>query len=231
MTPEKVLAWLNARGTARNREGMARYGISSPNIFGVSMATMRPLVKTIGRDHELALKLWASGWLEARILASFIDDPKLVTASQMEQWARDFDNWAVCDSVCLHLFSYAPPRWSKAAAWPRRKAEFVRRAGCALIAALAVHDKAASDAPFEACMPRLEAIAADDRPMVTKGVSWALRQMGKRSRRLNATAIGVAERLRTQDHRAARWIGRDVLNELQSDAVRTRLRRRPAASR
>ncbi len=48
---------------------MARYGIFSPKVFGVSMATMRPLVKKIGRDHALALALWQSGWLEARILA------------------------------------------------------------------------------------------------------------------------------------------------------------------
>lgn len=226
MTTKQVLVWLKARGTARNREGMARYGISSPKLFGVSMATMRPLVKTIGRDHDLALKLWQTGWLEARILASFIVDPDRMTAAQMEQWARDFDNWAVCDSVCLHLFSYARPRWSKAAVWPRRKAEFVRRAGCALIASLAVHDRAASHEQFEACLPLLEGIAGDDRPLVTKGVSWALRQIGKRDSVLHAMAVAAAERLRSHESRAARWIARDVLKELRSDAVRTRLARR-----
>ncbi len=149
----------------------------------------------------------------------------------MEQWACDFDNWAVCDSVCLHLFSTARPRWSKAAVWPHRRAEFVRRAGCALIASLAVHDKAADDARFEACLPVLEAIAPDDRPMVTKGVSWALRQMGKRHLALNAMAVRVAERLREHQRAPARWIGRDVLKELQSDAVRTRLSRRATSAR
>jgi 3-methyladenine DNA glycosylase AlkD len=226
-----VLAWLKARGTARNREGMARYGIVSAKMFGVSMATMRPLVKQLGRDHDLARQLWASGWLEARILASLIDEPARVTAAQMEQWARDFDNWAVCDSVCLHLFSYAAPRWGKATQWTRRKAEFVRRAGCALIASLAVHDKTTADERFIECLPLLEAIAADERPMVKKGVSWALRQVGKRNLALNRAAVDVARRLVGAATSAARWIGRDVAKELESAAVHARLTRRHAPRR
>ena len=74
MNPDvrSMLAWLDRRGTARNREGMARYGIRSSKAFGVSMATMRPLVKRLGRNHDLAVGLWESEWLEARILAGFI---------------------------------------------------------------------------------------------------------------------------------------------------------------
>ena len=74
--------WLRRRGTARNRAGMARFGIRSEKAFGVSMATMRPLVKRLGRNHELALALWETGWLEARILAGFIDEPARVTSAQ-----------------------------------------------------------------------------------------------------------------------------------------------------
>lgn len=218
-----ALAWLEAHGSARNREGMARYGIRAPKVFGVSMAAMRPLARRLGTNHELALALWASGWLEARLLAAFVDDPARVTSRQMEQWARDFDNWAVCDSVCLHLFSAAPPRWRKAAVWIDRPAEFVRRAGCALLAALAVRDKAAADAQFLACLPALERIAADPRPLVKKGVSWALRQIGKRNPALNRAAIAATERLRASDAPAARWVGRDAARELTAPATQARI--------
>lgn len=223
MSVKDILAWLKARGTADGRAGMARYGIVSPKVFGVSMTTMRPLVKDVGKSHTLAAELWASGWLEARLLASLVDEPKLVTAAQMEQWTRDFDNWAVCDSVCLHLFCRAEPRWKKAALWPTRQAEFVRRAGCALLAALAVHDKRADDDAFLERLSGLEAIAVDERPMVKKGVSWALRQIGKRNAVLHAACLPVAERLAAHAAAPARWIGRDVLVELRSDAVRARL--------
>ena len=95
---------------------MARYGIRSAKAFGVSMATMRPLVKRLGRNHDLALALWDTGWLEARILAGFVADPARVSPALMDRWCRDFDNWAVCDSTCIHLFSRTAHAWREGAA-------------------------------------------------------------------------------------------------------------------
>jgi 3-methyladenine DNA glycosylase AlkD len=218
-----TLAWLERRGTARNRDGMARYGIRSAKAFGVSMATMRPLVKKLGRNHELAVALWDSGWLEARVLAGFIADPTRVSPAVMDRWCRQFDNWAVCDSTCIHLFSRTPHAWKKAAAWSRRRDEFVKRAGFALLAALAVHDKKAPDEPFRRGLKLIEAAAADDRNFVKKAVNWALRQIGKRNAPLNTRAVAVARRLAASPDPAPRWIGKDALRELTSAAVASRL--------
>src|SRR3954447_17073464 len=94
-----ALSWLERRSTRKNREGMARYGIVAPKVFGVSMATIQPYARKLGHDHELAAALWKTEWLEARMLAAFVDDPALITAAQMDRWVRDFDNWAVCDTI------------------------------------------------------------------------------------------------------------------------------------
>lgn len=228
MHAEDVLAWLARKGTQRNVDGMARFGIRSPKVFGVSMATMQPLIKKLGRDHALAQALWASGWHEARILASFVDEPARVTPAQMDRWARAFNNWAVCDSVCLHLFVRVPGAWTKARAWSRRDEEFIKRAGFALMAALAVHDKAAADAAFVRLLPVIERAAGDERNFVKKAVNWALRQIGKRNTALNRDAVVVARRLAGRAERAARWVGKDALRELTSDAVQQRLRARRA---
>lgn len=225
MTARDVLAWLRRRGSARNVAGMAHYGIRSPKVLGVSMATMRPLVRRIGRDHDLALALWKTGWLEARILASFIDDPARVTAAQMEAWLKDFDSWAVCDSVCLHLFDRTKHAWPKALQWTRRKPEYQRRAGFALIAGLATHDKRAADRDFEIFLPIIAAAAGDERHFVKKAVNWALRQIGKRSRALNRRAIATAATLSRSASPAARWVARDALRELTNPKPRARLRR------
>lgn len=226
MDVEDVIAWLTRHGTPRNVEGMARYGIRSAKVLGVSMTTMRPLVKQLGRDHAFAQRLWATGWLEARILASFVDEPLRVTPAQMDRWARAFDNWAVCDSVCLHLFNRAPAAWAKTREWSRRDEEFVKRAGFALMAALAVHDKAAPDAAFVRLLPLIERGARDERNFVKKAVNWALRQIGKRNTALNRAAVAVAKRLARREERAARWVGTDALRELTSGAVQQRLRSR-----
>ena len=220
---EQVLAWLTRRGTQRNRDGMARYGIRSAKAFGVSMATMRPLVKRLGRDHNLAIALWNTGWLEARVLASFVDEPARVTRAQMDRWCRDFDNWAVCDSVCIHLFDRTPHAFAKVALWSKRRDEFVKRAAFALLAGLAVHDRQASDATFEACLPLVERAATDERNFVKKAVNWALRQVGKRNLALNASAVVVARRLATSSSAPARWVGKDALRELTPKGSRLSL--------
>jgi 3-methyladenine DNA glycosylase AlkD len=148
MRTAEVLRWLERRGTKRNRDGMARYAITSAKVFGVSMQTMRPLAKRLGRNHDLALELWDTGWLEARILASLVDEPARVTPRQMEQWVRGFDNWAVCDSVCFQLFDRTPYARKMIPIWAKRKPEFVKRAAFATLAGLAVHDKKADDRAF-----------------------------------------------------------------------------------
>jgi 3-methyladenine DNA glycosylase AlkD len=227
---DTVLHWLDRRGTQRNREGMARFAIRSPKVFGVSAETMRPLAKRIGRNHELALDLWRTGWLEARLIATLIDDPARVTSSQMDAWARDFDNWAVCDSTCFHLFDRTPHAWGKARVWSTRHSEFVKRGAFALIAGLAVHQKNAGDDEFVALLPLIERGSTDERNFVRKAVNWALRQIGKRNEPLNDAAVSLATRLAASGDRTARWIGNDALRELTSSAVRRRLVARRAGS-
>jgi 3-methyladenine DNA glycosylase AlkD len=99
-----ALGWLERHGTKRTRDGMPRYGIPSDRAFGVTVGELKVYAKTIGKDHALAQALWTSGWYEARMLAAFVDDPREVPARQMDRWAADFDSWAICDTVCFHLF-------------------------------------------------------------------------------------------------------------------------------
>jgi 3-methyladenine DNA glycosylase AlkD len=202
---------------------MARVGIISPRVFGASMTTMRPLVRRLGRDHALAEALWDTGWLEARLVAGFVAEPARLTAAAMDRWARDFDNWAVTDSTCLHLFCHAAPAWGRVEVWRRRRGEYQRRAAFTLLAALAVHDRWSPDARFVAALPLLLATAGDDRPYVRKGVNWALRQIGKRNAVLHAAAITCAREILALDTPAARWIARDALRELTSAATRRRI--------
>ena len=225
----EALAWLKRRGTKKNRDGMARYAIVAPHVFGVSMSMIQQLGKRLGRDHALAAALWETGWYEARMLAAFVDEPDKVTAAQMDRWARDFDNWAVCDHQCFHLFDRTPHAWRKIEQWSRRREEFVKRAAFALLASVALHDKKTGDAPFLRSLVLIEAAASDERNFVKKGVSWALRGVGRRNRALNAASVDTARRLAdSPDSPAARWIGRDALRELTSPAVRGRLARTKA---
>ena len=215
---KEILSWLEHRGTRHNREGMARYGIVAPKVFGVSVADLRTHARQYRGDHALAEALWKTGWYEARMLAAFVDDPARVTPRQMDHWARDFDNWAICDTVCFHLFDKTPHAWPKIRRWSDRRHEFVKRAAFALLASVALHDKAAVAQPFLDALPLIERAASDDRNFVKKGVSWALRGIGKRrDPELRRAALQLAQRLSAATDPSARWVGRDALKDLRSD--------------
>jgi 3-methyladenine DNA glycosylase AlkD len=220
---EAVITWLKRRGTKRNRDGIARYGITSANVQGVSVADIRALGKKLGRNHALALALWQTGVYEARMLAAFVADSARITSAEMDRWCRDFDSWAICDTVCFHLFDRTSRAFTKVVQWSDKRAEFEKRAAFALLASLALHDKKTGDEPFLKSLPLIERVAADDRNFVKKGVSWALRGVGRRNRELNAAAVKLARRLAASSQSAPRWIGKDALKELTSPKMKLRL--------
>ena len=204
-------------------KGMARFGINPENTLGVSIPSVRGIAKETGKDHNLAQQLWASGIHEARLIACFIDRPEMVTEIQMESWAGGFDSWDICDQCCSNLFDKTRFAYEKAGEWSNREEEFVKRAGFVLMAALAVHDKKATDEELFQFLPIIERGATDDRNFVKKAVNWALRQIGKRNLNLNKAAVKTAEEIQQSDSRSARWIAADAIRELTSEAVQKRL--------
>lgn len=234
-----ILDELRALGSPEGRAGMARYAINVENAFGVSVYELRKVAKRLGTDHALALALWATGRHEARLLACFVDDPAAVTGEQMETWAGDFDSWDICDQATTSLFDLTKHAWTKAAEWAKREEEWVKRGGFALMAGLAVHDKAAADRAYLTLFPLIERGAFDERNFVKKAVNWALRNIGKRNEVLNAAAMACAEKIKATANRragggrggdaevrAARWAATDALRELGSTKVQARLRGR-----
>jgi 3-methyladenine DNA glycosylase AlkD len=221
-----ILRRLQSLGDPRAVEGMARYGITTRKVFGVSAPDLRKMAKELGKNHDLAQELWSVDVLETRGLAFLIDDPSEVTEKQMEAWVREFDNWAVCDGCCANLFDKTVFAWKKAVEWSQRKREFEKRAAFTLMAALAVHDKKAADKQFVSFLPIIKREAKDERNFVKKAINWALRQIGKRNLALNKKAIQTAKEIQRLNSKSARWIAADALRELTSAGVQRRLARR-----
>ena len=218
---ETVLETLGSLGSEDNRAGMARFGINTQKAFGVSIAQLRPLARRLGRDHNLALALWQSGWHEARILAGFIADPKLLTRAEQDRWVAGFDSWDLCDQVC-DLLLKTPWLDDAIATYAADERTFVRRAGFVLIARRAVKEKTAPDALFLSYLPLIEAHATDKRNFVKKAVNWALRQIGKRNAALHASALVLAEKLRKSPDKTARWIAADAIKDLNTETTLAR---------
>jgi 3-methyladenine DNA glycosylase AlkD len=202
---------------------MKRYGINIENSYGTSVYKLREIAKKTGKNHTLALKLWKSKNRESRLLATMIDDPLSVSEEQIERWVKDFNSWDLCDQCCSNLIGRTKYAYKKINEWCIRKEEFVKRAGFALIAGLAVHDKKAIDKQFERFFSIIKRGAVDDRNYVKKAVNWALRQIGKRNLHLNKQAIKTAKEIRKIDSKSAKWIASDAMRELTKESVQKRL--------
>ena len=225
MNCAEILELLASRPDPQSVEGMARFGIVAKKVYGGwSTPALKKLAREIGRHHALAQELWDSEIFEARALATLIAEPAKITARQMDQWAKDFDNWAVCDGACIHVFRYTPFAHQKCVEWSARREEFVKRAAFALMAGLTVADKAAGDDTFRKFLPLIKRAAVDAAQHGEEGVSWALRQIGKRNLPLNRAALAVAREIHQLDSPAARWIASDARRELASPAVQQRLK-------
>jgi 3-methyladenine DNA glycosylase AlkD len=220
---QAVLAKLERAGSAKVRAEMpSRYGIHTAKAYGVPMRAMLTIANTIGVDRGLALALWDTGWYEARMVASMIDDPEQVTAAQMHRWCKAFDNWAICDTVCFKLFDRVPHAWSKVTQWSGKRDEFVKRGAFALLWSLALHDKRSGNEPFVRALKLIEQGAGDDRDLVKKSVAMALRAIGTRNRALYMAAKDLAQRLSESKDAAPRWVGKDALKKLRSSSAAKR---------
>ncbi|MCK5112899.1 MAG: DNA alkylation repair protein [Thermoplasmatales archaeon] len=220
---EEIISKLKSLSDPEAVKGMARYGINPKNNLGISIYKLRPIAKEIGKDHDLALKLWDSGIHDARLLACFIEDPAKVTGEQMDSWAKDFDSWDICDQACTSLFDLTPLAWRKVVEWAERDEEFVKRGAFSLIAGLTVHDKKASDKKFEQFFPLIKKHSIDERNYVKKAVNWALRNSGKRNLALNKQMIKLSEEILKIDSKSAKWIASDAIRELTSEKIQAKL--------
>lgn len=211
----EVVKCLKSQSNKKNVAGMKKSGICTKNLLGINIPVLRTLAKKLGTDHKLAQELWKTGIHEAKILASMIDDPTLVTEKQMDNWVKGFDSWDVCDQVCMNLFHKVECIYKKIFEWSKRKNEYEKRAAFTLMAVLAVHSVKFIDRDFEDFFLTIKKGAGDPRNYVKKAVNWAIRQIGKRNRKLNKSATKLAESILRMELPTAQWIAKDALKELK----------------
>lgn len=221
MEVDEVIEELKLLATADHYQKLAHFGIENSKALGVKIPLIRTLAKQIGKNHRLALELWATEIHEARILASIIEDPNKIDEKQFDSWVFDFDSWDVCD-VCAGLLSKTNFVNAKIVEYSTHSDEFVKRTSFSLMCQLAFHDKIMTNEMFFPFFDIIERESWDDRNFVRKAVNWALRQIGKRNEVLRLKAIEVADRILLQETKSAKWIAKDALRELKDAKVISR---------
>jgi 3-methyladenine DNA glycosylase AlkD len=196
-----------------------KFGVIANNSLGVYHKDLKLLAKEIGKNNNLAIELFDTGIYEARLLCSKIFNPKDVTEALMEKWVVTFENWEICDSFSMGLFSRSAFAINKIEEWSLRDAEFVKRAAFATMASYCMADKKAPNELFANFFPMILREATDDRLYVKKAVNWALRSIGKRNNDLNSQAVEVAHKIAQFQSKSAQWIAKDAIKELTGEKV------------
>jgi 3-methyladenine DNA glycosylase AlkD len=197
-----------------------KFGIIANNSLGIYHKDLKVMAKEIGQNNELAIQLFDSGIYEARILCSKVFKPKDVTEELMEHWVKTFENWEICDSFCMALFSKSKLAHEKIIEWSLREEEFQKRAGFTTLASYCMADKTSGNEQFEQYFEIIKREANDDRIYVKKAVNWALRSIGKRNVDLREKAIEIAYEILEFDSKSAKWIAKDALTELEKEGIR-----------
>ncbi len=196
-----------------------KFGIKSNNSLGIYHKELKIIAKDIGHDNELALQLFDSGIYEGRLLCSKMFKPKDITEQLMEKWVKTFENWEICDSFCMGLFSKSEFALAKILEWTKREPEFEKRAGFAILASYCKADKKSGNELFEQFFPIVKREANDERLYVKKAVNWALRSIGKRNIDLNRKAIETANEILKFKCKSAQWIAKDAIRKLEGVKV------------
>jgi 3-methyladenine DNA glycosylase AlkD len=225
MTKEEAIALLYQNGDEKHRQIIPRYGITAEHIIGVRMPQLRKIAKQIGRNQTLASELWATSIHEAKHLAIMISDPRIIKNGTLQQWVSEVYSWDLCDNLC-DLIAKTPDGMTMAQQWVDDEREYVKRCGIVTHIASVIHNKRLSDEELLPFLSIIEAHAWDGRNFVKKALNWLLRQMGKRSLFLHAHAIECAEKLSSHPDPSARWIAKDALRELKSEALVNRLKKK-----
>ena len=193
MTEKEVLEELESLGTAQNRKIYKRHGADA-TVYGVSFANLRKMHKRIKVDHALALKLWETGQLEARLIGSMIADPKLTDEALLDAWANDLNSGMVAGEFVEHV-SKTPFARAKMEQWCDSEGEWTGRAGWQLLAHFAMKDEELSDGYFE---NYLQIIGEDihlRKNMVRDAMNSALIAIGIRNSKLEKQALAVAAKI------------------------------------
>ncbi|WP_241681446.1 DNA alkylation repair protein [Pseudactinotalea terrae] len=217
MELERVMQTLRAEADPEAaRAQQHRFGIPADGVLGLPMRRMLEIGKQLAPSHDLAQALWGSGVYEARTVAALVDEPEKVAVEQMQAWAADFDSWAIVDTVCFRLFDRVGPRWDVVGDWCVAEPLFVKRAGYALLWALALHDRTAPDASFARLLPVLgEQI--DERKLVAQAQTMALRAVVKQRPALRDAVADLVQTLHERGG-AARRVAAPILKELRGAA-------------
>lgn len=193
MTVPEILAQFTLLGNEKTKAINAKSGAKEDNQFGVKMGDIRDIAKKLKTNHTLALELWNTGFIEARLLAMLILKPKQLNAQELDTMVRSIDFHWVADWFSSYILKEHPDKESLREGWMNADNVWAARAGWSLTAGRMARDPEGLDAAK--ILDRLEKEMPKAAPEVQWTMNTTLAQIGIHFPELRQRAIAIGEKL------------------------------------
>jgi len=192
MTAEQVLKQLKALGTEKMRAQNRKHG-AGENQFGVRLGDIKALAKKIKSNHNLAMALWKTKNIDARLLAVLLVDPKSVSASEMDRMVRSETFVQVADWLSAYVLKLHADKEKLRQKWMGADDRMAARAGWSLTAARVV--KSPDGLDLTALLDRIESEMGTAAPVVQWTMNCCLAEIGIHFPKHRKRAIAIGEAL------------------------------------
>lgn len=192
MTLKDALRQLKTLGDEKVRARNARNG-AGDNQFGVQMGDIRGVAKKIKTDHDLALALWETGNVDARLLATLVIKPASLTPAQLDQMAREATFAQLAEWLTSYVIKQHPEKETLRQQWMTADDPWAARAGWSLTAERVSKNPDGLDLP--ALLDRIEAEMAGADPAAQWTMNSTLATIGIHFPKLRKRAIAIGEKL------------------------------------
>jgi 3-methyladenine DNA glycosylase AlkD len=224
MTIDEVKTLLKANKDERGTRYFEKLGLPWSS-YGIGLTRLKKLARQVGKDHELALKLWNEDNYDLVTLSTMIDEPAKVTRQQVEEQVNGLQFWMLAHSYCNNLMPKVAFQQELAEEWMNSGNDIKRRVAYLLFYNIARDNKKLEDAYFEPLIDTIKSVLQQEENFVKDAMNNALIMIGSRSKQLNEKAL-----------EAARSIGRvevdygdnscqvmDAVQHLNSDRIKKKL--------
>lgn len=191
-TLKETLSMLQELGSEKMRIQNKRSG-AGDNQFGVKHGDIRTLAKKIKINHTLAVSLWETGNVDARLLAILIMDPRALSSDEMEKMVLSERYTIVADWLTSYVVKLHPDVEALREKWMHSDDPMAARAGWSLTSGKIAKNPEGLD--ISALLERIETEMPAAAPEVQWTMNFSLAQAGICFPMYRERAIGIGEKM------------------------------------
>ena len=216
MTISAFVDELRGLATEALRKEYIRNG-GPENVMGLKYTYLQFYKKELGKNQEMALKLWETKIPEIQILATMIADQNQMTGELIEKWNKDVNFYLLSDAFIGNILTPFKGSLSLANKWINENEEYTLRHAYSIIFMLAKESGFVKDTVFERYLYRIEQNIHNAPNRAKETMLYSILNIGRRNKPMNDLAIGVMEKIGTitVDHGSTGGVTPDILQILK----------------